>query len=299
MSNIHYLDISFRKALNSNKITNELIEILYDLLPIRFAFWALKLAQSRYNERQETGETTWLDKMQVYVGLPDWVVSEEQMLSENIHHLKCPFGLLQDISNVTHDGVFCAIPYLKTDSISNKRYSVFLHDKSLTIEYNAHLLDSDILSQKADFEDVDDQYERLIQNELAHVCEKKEYLVKRILRERYDEENIHVLRNAISTCLQMAKGEKEVIEAFIGVSNISEEDVEAARSIYSRLDIEDFYGWASHHFALDDFYEDEEDLIDHIKYIVSSDNIHLSSDKKYKFITEIIGRSVPRFAHLA
>ena len=133
MSNIHYLDISFRKALNSNKITNELIEILYDLLPIKFAFWALKLAQSRYNERQASGETTWLDKMQVYVGLPDWVVSEEQMLSENIHHLKCPFGLLQDISNVTHDGVFCAVPYLKTDSISKKRYSVFLHDKSPTI----------------------------------------------------------------------------------------------------------------------------------------------------------------------
>ena len=96
----------------------------------------------------------------------------------------------------------------------------------------------------------------------------------------------------------MAKGEKEVIEAFIGVSNISEEDVEAARSIYSRLDIEDFYGWASHHFALDDFYEDEEDLIDHIKYILSSDNIHLFNDKKYKFIAEVIGRSAPNYYHL-
>ena len=299
MSNIHYLDISFSKALNSHKITNELIEILYDLLPTRFAFWALKLAQSRYNERQASGETTWLDKMQVYVGLPDWVVSEEQMISENVHHLKCPFGLLQDISNVTHDSVFCAVPYLKTDSISKKRYSVFLHDKSLTIEYNAHLLDSDILSQKADFEDVDDQYERLIQNELAHVCEKKEYLVKRILRERYNEENIHVLRNAISTCLQMARGEKEVIEAFIGVSNISDEDVEEARAIYSKLDIEEFFEWASHHFAIDDFYEDEEDLIDHIKFIISNDNMHLSNDKKYKFITEIIGRSAPSFKYFA
>ena len=132
----------------------------------------------------------------------------------------------------------------------------------------------------------------------TQVCEKKEYLVKRILRERYNEENIHVLRNAISTCLQMARGEKEVIEAFIGVSNISDEDVEEARSIYSRLDIEDFYEWASHHFAIDDFYEDQEDLIDHIKFIISSDNIHLCSDKKYKFITEIIGRSGPSYYHL-
>ncbi len=221
------------------------------------------------------------------------------MISEKVPHLKCPFGLLQDMSNVTHDSVFCAVPYLKTDSISKKRYSVLLHDKSLTIEYNAHLLDSDILSQKADFEDVDDQYERLIQNELAHVCEKKEYLVKRILRERYNEENIHVLRNAISTCLQMAKGEKEVIQGFIGVSNISDEDVEEAREIYSKLDIEEFFEWASHHFAIDDFYEDEEDLIDHIKFIISSDNIHLTNDNKYKFITEIIGRSLPSYKFLA
>ena len=170
------------------------------------------------------------------------------------------------------------------------------NENQMTSAWSHH---PEIESQKADFKDVDDQYERLIQNELAHVCEKKEYLVKRILRERYDEENIHVLRNAISTCLQMAKGEKEVIEAFIGVSNISDEDVEEARAIYLRLDIAEFFEWASHHFALDEFYEDEEDLIDHIKFIISSDNIHLFNDKKYKFITEIIGRSAPSYEYLA
>ena len=95
-----------------------------------------------------------------------------------------------------------------------------------------------------------------------------------------------------------AIGEKEVIEAFIGVSNISDEDVEEARSIYSRLDIEDFYEWASHHFAIDDFYDDEEDLIDHIKFKISSDNTHLFNDKKYKFITEIIGRSAQSYRYL-
>ena len=50
------------------------------------------------------------------------------------------------------------------------------------------------------------------------------------------------------------------------------------------MDIQEFYEWASHHFALDEFYEDAEDLIDHIKFIISSDNIHLFNDKKYKFI---------------
>ena len=58
------------------------------------------------------------------------------------------------------------------------------------------------------------------------------------------------------------------------------------------------FEWASHHFAIDDFYDDEEDLIDHIKFIISSDNIHLYSDKKYKFITEIIGRSAQSYRYL-
>ena len=65
------------------------------------------------------------------------------------------------------------------------------------------------------------------------------------------------------------------------------------------MDIQEFYEWASHHFALDEFYEDAEDLIDHIKFIISSDNIHLFNDKKYKFITKIIGRSAPRYQYLA
>ena len=57
------------------------------------------------------------------------------------------------------------------------------------------------------------------------------------------------------------------------------------------------FEWASDHFALDEFYEDEEDLIDHIKFIISSENIHLFNDKKYKYITEIIGRSAPIYSN--
>ena len=45
--------------------------------------------------------------------------------------------------------------------------------------------------------------------------------------------------------------------------------------------------------------QQRQDLIDHIKFIISSDNIHLFNDKKYKFITEIIGRSAPSYEYLA
>ena len=84
MSSIHHLNIPFKAPLNTNEITNELIEILYELLPNKFSHWSLKLAQSKFNHRQVHDASTWLDKLQVYVGLPDWVLTEEQMLSEQL-----------------------------------------------------------------------------------------------------------------------------------------------------------------------------------------------------------------------
>ena len=86
MSNIHYLNIPFKTPLNTSKITDDLIEILYDLLPSNFSHWSLKLAQARFNQRQSQDASTWHDKLQVYVGLADWVLTEEQMLSERTTH---------------------------------------------------------------------------------------------------------------------------------------------------------------------------------------------------------------------
>ena len=90
MSNIHYLNIPFKTPLNTSKITDDLIEILYDLLPSNFSHWSLKLAQTRFNQRQSQDASTWHDKLQVYVGLADWVLTEEQMLSEQVPTHKMP-----------------------------------------------------------------------------------------------------------------------------------------------------------------------------------------------------------------
>jgi len=38
MSTVHYLDKPFKKALNLDKVTDQLIEILYDFLPAIFSF---------------------------------------------------------------------------------------------------------------------------------------------------------------------------------------------------------------------------------------------------------------------
>ena len=90
MSKIHYSNISSKAPLNTNKITNELIEILYELLPNKFSHWSLKFAQSKSNHRQIHDASIWLDKLQVYVGLPDWMLTEEQMLSEQLPIPKVP-----------------------------------------------------------------------------------------------------------------------------------------------------------------------------------------------------------------
>ena len=45
----------------------------------------------------------WLDKLQVYVGLPDWALTEEQMLSTSLP--KVPVWLLESLSDATESNL--------------------------------------------------------------------------------------------------------------------------------------------------------------------------------------------------
>ena len=65
------------------------------------------------------------------------------------------------------------------------------------------------------------------------------------------------------------------------------------------LDIDEFYKWASDHFGLDTYYEDSEDLVDHIKIIFGIDDDLLDNNEDYKFVTKMIGRSEPSFQYMA
>ena len=49
----------------------------------------------------------------------------------------------------------------------------------------------------------------------------------------------------------------------------------------------------------DFYYEDSEDLVDHIKIIFRIDDDILENNEDYKFVTKIIGRSEPSFHYLA
>jgi len=299
MSNIHYLNIPFKTPLNTYKITDELIEILYDLLPSNFSHWSLKLAQARFNQRQSQDASTWHDKLQVYVGLADWVLTEEQMLSEQVPHIKCPFGLLESLSDVTESNLNVGIPNKKECTLSGRPYEAIFHTTCFDVSYHSAKLDGDIINGKGDFGFEDDHFERLVTFENDHVKEKSEYLVSRMKRARIYEENMNVLRTALSTCKQLSEGDGELLKAFLGVPNLNSKDILHAKEIYSKLDIDDFYEWASQHFGLDDYYDDAEDLVDHIKCIFRRDEHLIENDADYNFITAMIARSQSINAHLA
>ena len=299
MSNIHYLNIPFKTPLNTSKITDDLIEILYDLLPSNFSHWSLKLAQARFNQRQSQNASTWHDKLQVYVGVADWVLTEEQMLSEQVPHIKCPFGLLESLPDVTESNINVGIPIKKECTLTGRPYEAIFHSTSFDVSYHSAKLDGDIINGKGDFEFEDDQFERLVTFETDHVKEKAEYLVSRMKRARIYEENMNVLRTAISTCKQLSEGDRELLETFLGISNLKPKDIMQAKKIYSKLDIYEFYEWASQHFGLDDYYDDPEDLVEHIKCIFRRDEHLLENDADYNFMTAMIARSQPINAHLA
>ena len=299
MSNIHYLNIPFKTPLNTNKITNDLIEILYDLLPSNFSHWSLKLAQARFNQRQSQDASTWHDKLQVYVGLADWVLTEEQMLSEQVPHIKCPFGLLESLSDVTESNLNVGITNKKECTLTGRPYEAIFHTTCYDVSYHSAKLDGDIINGKGDFEVEDDQFERLVTFENEHVKEKTEYLVSRIKRARIYLENMNVLRTALSTCKQLSEGDRDLLEAFLGVPNLKSKDIKQAKRIYSKLDIDDFYEWASQHFGLDDYYDDAEDLVEHIKCIFRRDEQMLHNNEDYQFIVRQIGRSRRIHSYLA
>ena len=295
MSNIHHLNRPYREALTTTKITDELLQILYDLSPLKISFWNLKLAKVWFNNRLSKGNQTWFDKLQVYVGLPDWVVTEEQMLTENLPHLMLPLGLLNDIGDASEASFNIAVPHFQKDTLNGSHYTAFHHTTSFEFCEATYKLEKDILNNKNEFEGLPDQYERLIKAELQNVCEKKELVLNRLWKEAEDSQAMETLATAISTCRALASGDKKLLEEFLQIEDAKDNGSEVARRVYSNLDIEDFFEWASDHFGLDQYYESSEHLVDHIKWIIECEPTRLICNEGYIFITKIIGRSSPLY----
>ena len=56
MTNIHYLDSFKAEPIVDEKITDELIESLYDFAPRNVFYWTLKFAKLKFNQRHRNNE---------------------------------------------------------------------------------------------------------------------------------------------------------------------------------------------------------------------------------------------------
>ncbi len=92
---------------------------------------------------------------------------------------------------------------------------------------------------------------------------------------------------------QLADGNEETIKAFLGLSTLTPKAIIEAKEIYSQFDMHDFFEWASHHFGLDDYYEDGEDLINQIKRHLGYKELSLQSEQDFRFVSCLIGRTCP------
>jgi hypothetical protein len=291
MTNIHYLDSFKAEPIVDEKITDELIESLYDFAPRNVFYWTLKFAKLKFNQRHRNNEQGWFDLLHVYVGLPDWIITEAQIEAEKAAHLKVPFGLINDISEISDNDFTISVPIQLTNSDTGEAYNSLYHAKAKYFALRCYEIESDIINKNGDFEDMEDQFDTLIEHELDNVWRKKQVIVQILKDDDFQNERIETLYTCLNTCMGLAEGNKELIEAFTDIQDAGEIGPEEARKIYSNLTIEEFFEWGSDHFGLDDYYTDADTLVDNVKYHMECDERMLIVNEPYKFITQIIARS--------
>ena len=297
MSNIHYLKTYKIDPNNRSMVTDELIDKLYDFAPRNVFYWVLKFAKIRFNQRIKQDAETWFDKLRVYVGLPDWVITESQIEDDNVAHVKVPFGLINDINDISDIGLQISIPYQREDSETGELYNTLHHVTADFFALRSYHMDSDIINQKEEFTDMEDQFDDLIENGVANVWRKKQLLVKRLRTENFHIERTEILYTCLNTCMGLADGNIELIEEFTDIEDAGQIGSDEAQKIYSNLTVEEFFDWSTEHFGLDDYYTDTEVLVDNVKYHMEDDESMLEFNEPYKFITKMIARTFPIIEH--
>ena len=297
MSNIHYLKTYKSDPNNRSMVTDELIDKIYDFAPRNVFYWVLKFAKIRFNQRIKQDAETWFDKLRVYVGLPDWVITESQIEDDNVAHVKVPFGLINDINDISDIGLQISIPYQREDSETGELYNTLHHVTADFFALRSYHMDSDIINQKEEFADMEDQFDDLIENGVANVWRKKQLLVKRLRTENFHIERTEILYTCLNTCMGLADGNIELIEEFTDIEDAGQIGSDEAQKIYSNLTVEEFFDWSTEHFGLDDYYTDTEVLIDNVKYHMEDDESMLEFNEPYKFITKMIARTFPIIEH--
>lgn len=291
MSNIHYLKTHKSEPNNRLMVTDELIDKIYDFVPKNVFYWTLKFAKIKFNQRVRENTETWFDNLRVYVGLPDWVITERQIDDDNVAYIKVPFGLINDINEISDIGLRISIPYQREDYRTGALYNTLHHVNADLFALRSYQMDSDIINQKEEFADMDDQFENLIENALENVWHKKQLLIKRLRTQNFHNERTEVLYTCLNTCMGLAEGNIELIEEFTDIEDVGQIGSDEAQKIYSSLTVENFFDWSTEHFGLDDYYTNTEVLVDNVKYHLEDDDSLLEFNEPYKFITKMIARS--------
>ena len=291
MTNIHYLNSYAAGPVIERQIADEHIDKLYDFVPRNVFFWTLRFAKLKFNQRLSQGSETWFDRLKVYVGLPDWVLTEEQIEDENLAYIKIPFGLINDVQEISDYELIVTVPFQRYHSETGEAYNSLHHVSAKYFALSSYNMDTAILNRKEPFADEEDQYEELIENELDNVWLKKQRLIQILRDEQFNNERVETLYTCLNTCMGLAAGNKELIEEFINIHDAGDIGCEEAHRIYSNLTIEEFFDWSTEHFGLDDYYRDTETLIDNVKFHMGEDQRIRVVNEPYKFITKMIARS--------
>lgn len=291
MTNIHYLNSYAAGPVIERQITDEHVDKLFDFVPRNVFFWTLRFAKLKFNQRLSQGSETWFDRLKVYVGLPDWVLTEEQIEDENLAYIKIPFGLINDVQEISDYELIVTVPFQRYHSETGEAYNSLHHVSAKYFALSSYNMETAILNRKEPFDDEEDQYEELIENELDNVWLKKQRLIQILRDEQFNNERVETLYTCLNTCMGLAEGNKELIEEFINIHDAGDIGCEEAHRIYSNLTIEEFFDWSTEHFGLDDYYRDTETLIDNVKFHMEEDQRMLVVNEPYKFITKMIARS--------
>jgi len=297
MTNIHYLKICEVEQNSYEQIKDELIEKLYDLAPRNVFLWTLKYAKIKFNQRIQQDAETWFDKLKVYVGLPDWIITEEQIDDDKVAHVKVPFGLINDINEISDVRLRIAVPFQRMNTETGEAYNSLHHVDAQYFVIKSYNMESDIMERREEFADMEDQYDNLIENGLVNVWQKKQLLVKRLRSETFQDERTEALYTCLNTCMGLAEGNIELIEEFTNIQGVGDIGAEEAQKIYSNLTIEEFFDWSTEHFGLDDYYTDTDVLINNVKYHMEENESMLEFNEPYKFITKMIARTFPIIEH--
>lgn len=297
MTNIHYLKICGVEQNSYEQIKDELIEKLYDLAPRNVFLWTLKYAKIKFNQRIQQDAETWFDKLKVYVGLPDWIITEEQIDDDKVAHVKVPFGLINDMNEISDVRLRIAVPFQRMNTETGEAYNSLHHVDAQYFVIKSYNMESDIMERREEFADMEDQYDNLIENGLVNVWQKKQLLVKRLRSETFQDERTEALYTCLNTCMGLAEGNIELIEEFTNIQGVGDIGAEEAQKIYSNLTIEEFFDWSTEHFGLDDYYTDTDVLINNVKYHMEENESMLEFNEPYKFITKMIARTFPIIEH--